>query len=175
MTKMRANKLEAAGRLINSAIRMLFAQEDPLAVYAIAHSAFNVLRDLCEKNDDQGFYKQFTDNIRPGMEKEFWKEMNKPWNFLKHADRDPEASLEGVSEELNEATLFMATQLYNDLGQKLTPEMGVLMCFFSALHPDLMLDTNPFKNAFQNLADVRQMARHEQLAFFNSLLPSARS
>lgn len=175
MTRMNANKIDAARRLIDAAIRMLLAQEDPLAVYAIAQSGFNILRDLCEKNNGQGFYKELTANIRPGMEKKFWKELNKTWNFLKHADRDPDSSLENVSEELNEATLFMATQLYNDLGQKLTIEMWVVLFFVSAQHPDFILDSNPFKSFFQNLAEVRRMPRHEQLQYFNALLKLARS
>lgn len=174
MTAMRANKLEAARRQIDAAIRMLLAQEDPLAVYAIAHSGFNILWDLSKRNGSEGFFKEIIDNIRPGKEGKFRAELNKTWNFLKHADKDSDASLKNVSEELNETILFMATQLYNGLGQKLTPEMLVVLCFFSALHPDFMLDTNPLKNFFQDLP-VRQMPRHEQLELFNALLRVARS
>jgi hypothetical protein len=175
MTAMRANKLEAARRLIDAAIRMLLGREDPLAVYAIAYSSFNVLRDLSKTNSQETFLKRMMSNIQPGMEGKFWKEMNKTWNFLKHADSDPAATLENVEEEVNEAILFLATQLYNDITHKLSPEMIVLVGFFSVLHPELMLDANPLKSLVENLEGVRRMSRREQLQLFNSLLSFTRS
>jgi hypothetical protein len=43
------NKIAAAGRQLDAAIRMFFSGEDELAVHTVASAAFRVLRDVAEK------------------------------------------------------------------------------------------------------------------------------
>ncbi len=43
------NKLEAARRQLDAAIRMMFANEDELAIHTIAAAAYRILRDVLEK------------------------------------------------------------------------------------------------------------------------------
>jgi hypothetical protein len=43
------NKLEAARRQIDAAIRMTFANEDELAIHTVAAAAYRIVRDLLEK------------------------------------------------------------------------------------------------------------------------------
>lgn len=43
------NKLEAARRQLDTAIRMTFANEDELAIHTVAAAAYRILRDLLEK------------------------------------------------------------------------------------------------------------------------------
>ena len=43
------NKLEAARRQLDAAIRMTFANEDELAIHTVAAAAYRILRDLLEK------------------------------------------------------------------------------------------------------------------------------
>jgi hypothetical protein len=42
-------KLEAAGRQLDSAIRMFFANEDILAVHTVARAAFRILYDITKE------------------------------------------------------------------------------------------------------------------------------
>jgi hypothetical protein len=46
--KLRVNKLDAARRQIDTAICMLFAEDDPVAVHTLVCAGWQVLRDLCE-------------------------------------------------------------------------------------------------------------------------------
>ncbi len=46
MAKTKINKLEGAQKQIDAAIRMLFRNEDPVAIYPIAAASLQVLRDL---------------------------------------------------------------------------------------------------------------------------------
>ena len=43
------NKLEAARRQLDAAIRMIFANEDELAIHTVAAAAYRIVRDLLEK------------------------------------------------------------------------------------------------------------------------------
>jgi hypothetical protein len=57
------NKLAAASRQLDAAIRMFFAKEDELAIHTVASAAFRVLRDVTEKRG-----KQFTaEMLRSGI------------------------------------------------------------------------------------------------------------
>jgi hypothetical protein len=43
------NKLEAARRQLDTAIRMTFANEDELAIHTVAAAAYRILRDILDK------------------------------------------------------------------------------------------------------------------------------
>ena len=90
MTKIRVNKIDAARRQIDAAIRLLFDNDDPVAIHTLQAAGFRILRDLSVKSDKASVWTSFKAVIRPGMEKEAWAAMSKPANFFKHADRDAE-------------------------------------------------------------------------------------
>jgi len=46
------NKIAAASRQLDAAIRMFFTKEDDLAVHTVASAAFRILRDLLDKRDN---------------------------------------------------------------------------------------------------------------------------
>jgi len=71
MAKIKVNKIEAVRRQLDAAIRMLFANEDPLAIHTLSMAAFRILRDLAAKHDDSYMHKVVGSMIKPGMEKEF--------------------------------------------------------------------------------------------------------
>lgn len=178
MAKIEINKTEAARRQIDAAIRMLFAYEDPVAIHTLAGAAFRILRDLAGKRSDSYMQKVTQAMIKPGMESEFWRQWNTSTNFLKHADKDPEAMLENVDEEANEGILFMASLYYQDLGHQLTSEMITLVGWYAAIHPDFMRENASaiFKQAaLQSGTFLRNKSRSEQLATGAQLLQLARS
>src|SRR5271156_2491753 len=88
MTKIQINKIDAARRQIDAAIRMTIAEEDPAAIHSIVAAAHRIVRDICERRGDIESYPRFTDRIAPGHEKEFWKYWNASANFFKRADED---------------------------------------------------------------------------------------
>lgn len=140
MSKIKLNKIEAARRQLDAAIRMLFANEDPVAIHTLCMAAFRILRDLAAKRGDSYIHKVTQASIRPGMEKEFWAAMHVPSNFLKHADRDADAILDEVDEKVNDIIILLACLYYRDLGYQLTPEMIVLMSWVYALYPNFLKD-----------------------------------
>lgn len=106
---------------------MLFMKEDPVSIHTIAAAAERILMDIAERKGDIDAHVRFKDLIRPGMEKGFWRYMNKAANFLKHADKDPDSILSDFNEEANDWILFMACNYYRDLGNTPTPEMNALV------------------------------------------------
>ena len=178
MAKIRVNKIEAARRQIDTGIRMLFSKEDPVAIETLAMAALRIVRDLAAKKDDSYMHKVTKTIIKPGMEKKFWRQMQAPANFLKHADKDPDGILDNLDEEANEGTLFLACLFYQDLGNQYTQEMITLVAWYMALHPEFLRDdaNTRFRQPFEEASlDVRGKSRAEQLSIGNQLLQLARN
>jgi hypothetical protein len=172
------NKFEAARRQVDAAIRMIFSAEDPVGVHTLAMAGFRILRDLASQHDDSYMEKVIDLMIKPGKKAAFWGAMNSFSNFLKHADRDSAGIHDGVDEEVNDVTLFMACLYYQDLGHQFTPEMSALVGWFTALHPGFLFENaNPkFRAAAEAAgASIKALSRREQLAFGKQLITLARN
>jgi hypothetical protein len=133
-------KLEAARRQIDFAIEHHFAEADPFVIHTVISAAFGILRPLAERHGNVRAHRAFADIIRPGKEQEFWGYVNRASNFLKHADRDPDASLEDVREEINDSAIFVALAYYADLAGRLSRPMSVFQVWHAVLHPELLID-----------------------------------
>lgn len=178
MTKIRVDKFEAARRQIDAAIRMLFDAEDPVAIHTLAMAGFRILRDLAEQRGESYMENVINSMIIPGKKAGFWGATNSFSNFLKHADRDPDGTSDGVDEKVNDAALAFACMYYQDLGHLMTPEMIAFMGWFSALHPEFIRKETG--TALRTTAEavsksIKALPRHEQLAMGKQLLPTARA
>jgi hypothetical protein len=170
------NKLEAARRQLDAAIRMTFDTEDELAIHTVAAAAYRILRDILEKrgrhdkeelvragvydaarslahgqmsDDEIEDLKQLQlfrlvsfvaedikvrgDQVTPsdvpvGLSKteklSDWQSMSAAANFLKHADRQPDATLP-LDEVDNDALVIRACAAYAMLSRRPTAEMRV--------------------------------------------------
>ncbi|MCY4595739.1 MAG: hypothetical protein OXC19_13205 [Bryobacterales bacterium] len=156
-------KIESARRLVNAAIRMLFRQDDPLAVHTVAMAGFRVLRDLAII---RGLEHPVDSMIRPEMEREFWGVVNAHANFLKHADRDPVDVLTPFPEHPNDPQLLIASSYYEVLRNPPTLEMWVLLVWYRSVHPDrLSQDVSPaMLPGFHLAGNMQHLPRKEQLA-----------
>jgi hypothetical protein len=176
MATIRVNKVEAARRQIDAAIKLLFDGGDPVAVHTLAAAGGRILRDLCAAKGTP-FIKSALAAIRPGMEGEFWAAFNGPANFLKHADEDPDGILEGIDEEANDIFLFLAALHYADLGYSLTPEMTVIQTMVTVMHPDFLRPegANMLAPYLNDLDWFRRMSRPERLKLGKELLAVKRA
>ena len=138
MAKIELNKSEAAQRQIDTAIRMLFSNEDPVAIHSLSMAAYRIVRDLSAKRSDSYMDRIIHEIIKPGKEKEFFNILHGLSNFLKHADKDPEGIFNHVDEEINDFVTLLACLYYKDLGYPLTPEMTALLSWIYMLYPDLL-------------------------------------
>ncbi|WP_298111473.1 hypothetical protein [Bradyrhizobium sp.] len=134
---MELNKLDAAGRQLDAAIRMFFGEEDPVAVHTVTSAAFTVVRNLCEKRGNIDSFRRFSRWIKPGSEGKFWSAVNGQANFLKHADRDAD-DLFDFNEGATELLILMAAKWFIDLGNDSSPEIRAFGAWFVLMHPDMV-------------------------------------
>ena len=155
-------KIEAA-RQFNAAIRMLFRNDDPLAVHTVAMVGLRILRDLAK---NRGLEHTVDSMIRLGKEREFWGAVNDRANFLKHADRDSLDILTPFPEHANDSLLMIASTYYEFLGKPPTLEMWGLAVWYCSIHPDVLSkDVDPAMRALVHLSsDIQGLPRGEQLA-----------
>jgi hypothetical protein len=126
MAKIRINKLDAARRQLDSAVRMTFSEEDPVAIHSVVAAAHRVVRDICEKRGDIESYLRFTDWIAPGHEKDFWGAINASANFIKHADTDVD-SIHEMDDETSDFMIAYASKWFRDLGNSPSIEMRTFL------------------------------------------------
>jgi len=176
MAEIRTNKSEAARRQIDTAIQLLFDNGDAVSIHTLAMAAFRIVRDLAKNNSSSFMEQSLKKIIKPGMENEFWRVMHRPSNFLKHADNDPNETLENVQEEFNDATLFLAVCWYQELGAQRTPEMAALMTWFHVLNPHLVLESAPIKPMLNRVefGEFRNVSRLEKLQTGKIMIDMAR-
>ena len=179
MGKIKVNKLEAAQRQIDAAIRILFSGEDPVAIHTLAWAGFQILRDLDAKQDPSVAVGLNIDSmLRPEKKKEFWYKAKGLSSFLKHADRDAEGIHDSVEEETNDFVLLFASEYYHKLRRQRTLEMRVLQAWLTMIYPDVFLQGEPENSqlcaAVEAAGDIRTLPRKEQLELGLQVLQLAR-
>jgi hypothetical protein len=150
LADIRITKAEGARRQLDAAIRVLFTGEDPLAIHTITAAAHRVLADL-DKRREQSSMREAYEKARAELRERFpgapplslgpeqfriWMQQRRSAaaNFLKHADRDAEQSLD-VSRMETDHLLLEACSLYDDLNFKPTPEMQAFGRWHLAVYP----------------------------------------
>src|SRR5579871_6312184 len=137
MALIRVNKIEAAGRAIDSAIRLTFAGEDPIAIHAIAAAAHRIIQDFHRGRGEVELYLRLGDWITPGHEARFWRYFNVAAEFLKPGAWDP-AALFDLDEETNDFMIVFAARWYHKMGATATREMRVFATWYVACNPGIL-------------------------------------
>ena len=123
-------KLEAAQRQLDCAIRRWLDEDDLCSVQTLAWAAFTILRDLGRKANPPIYELPSSSDFE-----------RKAANFLKHADKDPDAVMLEIDHMIPELVFYDAIRRYHILsGSKLTKEMEVAETILSLkfrLHEDV--------------------------------------
>jgi len=123
-------KLVAAKRQLDAAIRMFFKNEDMLAIHTVSRAAFRVLFDLTKEGEAK---KALETHIKKVGVQRF----NEETNFLKHADQDPGAEIDENFHVFTEAGIGMAIGLCKYHDNKLSPEMASFLVWSQFMRPGL--------------------------------------
>lgn len=86
-------KLDVVAAQLSEAIRLFFEQRDPVVVHTLVASAHQILFDL-GKSRGVGSQIKNSANLDAQEVQEFLRAVNYPYNFFKHADRDPESKID---------------------------------------------------------------------------------
>jgi hypothetical protein len=148
-------KTDAAERQLNTAIRLFFENRDHLSSYALAVASREVTdgvilsrrselyqRELARVGDPRKVRLSYRYELKILIKDEFYKkfkELDRKWqNFLKHADRDPDAEIEPVKTKQLAMVIIWAIKNYTLLTQHWTIEMKSFFAWFAVAEPQLV-------------------------------------
>ena len=132
----RITKTEAAERQLNQAIRLVFQRGDMLSVHTLAGASFQLLADLGKPQNILSPLRH-SDRIRPEAEKEWLAALNRTQNFLKHADRDGDATHD-YSEDATLMLVFEVVVMAQLLGLPRSREVLAYEAWFAFNNPSLI-------------------------------------
>ena len=136
-------KIDVARRQIIEAVRLFFEGRDPVVIHTIIASAHQVLHDLGAKTGITGAIKNTSQ----------W-DSNFPFNFFKHADRDPEEKI--YVEQLQQLTsdfIMDAIFMLQQISGNIPIEAKVFWSWFVSKYPD----------GFDNLPQDGAIAKMQKL------------
>jgi hypothetical protein len=148
-------KTDAAERQLNTAIRLFFENRDHLSSFALAIASREVTDDVIQSRYSELYQKELArvgdplkvrlsyreqckDFIKPEFYQDFVKLDRKWQNFLKHADRDPDAELEPFTAKLLVMVLFSAVGNFILLTQRPTAELTTFLAWVAVAEPHLV-------------------------------------
>jgi len=130
------SKLVVARRQLATAVELYFADRDLVSVYSLAANAWEIIDALCAREGVNSLSNQTRGHV-PGDRDLKSNYVNSPYrNFFKHADRDPEQSLEGLSPSHVEGLLYLAVEDYIRLNRRSPVQFQVFQLWYLAKHPD---------------------------------------
>lgn len=168
--------LEAARRNVDTAVRMLFGGEDPLAVHLLVAATFGVLHKLVEDGragarDD--VMKLF---LIHGGGATFYRAIEDATILAEHAGQDPRALLQDVSEKRNDFEIAVSCLYLECLEARSSTEAQAFLWWFATMYPDAMRADRFFKASLppQDFQWLRGAPRPKQLQFGDTILRLAR-
>jgi hypothetical protein len=144
-------KFDVAERQINQAIRLFFLDEDPVSIRTLIEAAGQIFYDIGRKDDVRGMIRD-KDRVRPEYQKMWFKKAFEARNFFKHAENDPDGTLEFKTRS-NESVIVDAILMYNTLKKGWSIESLVFFHWFGLKYPNLLKktpDNDVIFNAIKN-------------------------
>jgi hypothetical protein len=168
---MEISKLEAAKRQLDCAIRLFLNDDDMSSTITLSRAAFRLLWDIYPTIAADGFEKPLSKVI----EVLGWSKFNAIANFLKHADKDPEAQTEPDEIHARSGIGFSIILYGRATDYAYSPEMKAWETLMTLAEPEIW-DAHPdpdhegyedFKRAVER---YKVSTREERLAMGRSFL-----
>ena len=166
-TKRTIKKLDAARSQLQTAIRLWFADDDPISIHTLACAACQILHDIHVHRG--GMSLLFNSIFVKGHRHAEWNHVVRAhMNFFKHADRDPGATID-FDPPLTEPFLSLSLFILENLGAQLTLEESAFQFWCIIHNPDWLDDRGQdrFLNRFN--ADELTEFRHTHRQRFQEL------
>ena len=161
------DKVEAARRQLECAIRLRAREDDKLAVHTLVMAAYTILENLAKGS------VLYEDGLKPHLTAIGKARFRGIAAFLKHADRDPTGILPAFDPAENDWRIGFCILLYRDLKGTLTPAMGAFHCWMLLRYPDqfaLAEDSDfEFERSYRQAIGIQKEAGLE-IVLLNGLL-----
>jgi hypothetical protein len=146
------SKLEGARRLIHTSTRMIYENEDAIAVNLLVQSADRVLSDLT-KSQSRADIIWDSPIINQQHKVELQNVFRQASNFVKHADKNPNDELEVYDiAEFSEHSLYFTILRYRELSASMTAHMKLFLGYYLLQHPTHGQIEKTLSNGLMNLA-----------------------
>ena len=120
-------KLDAAKRHLETAIALFFNDADPIPIHTLTCAAYDILDGVNQHRGGKEMWVKRRYTQLPGRPTR--ADLNEIQNFLKHADRDPEGSLDFFP-IMAEPMLADACRTYLELTRETNPLFEVMLRWF---------------------------------------------
>ena len=139
-SKLHLTKLDCAKRQLATAIRLYFYRGDPVSIHTLASAAYSIVHNL---NTHRGGAPMLKDVvlIKPEYKKFVRDKFNEDQNFFKHADRDPQKTVE-FNPEASEGFIFEASVKYHELTGEKVPSLHAFVLWKHLWRPELFEKTD---------------------------------
>lgn len=134
------SKLEAGSRQLCTAIALWFSEGDPVSTYTLAFAAYEIFHAVSlHRNPNRQDLLFDSDWIKDEFRRDWNKHIRREVNFFKHADRDPEGSIQFDS-ELTEF-IFLFASFARELCEYPAGEEEYLFAWWLQFHrPNLLTE-----------------------------------
>jgi hypothetical protein len=117
---------------------MWFHDEDHISAHTLAFAAYEVAHFVSKaKHPTRDDLLLDSSQVKPHQRKQFNQVCRKAANFFKHADRDPDETIE-FSSGLTQVFIYYAIRGIDICGVKLAPELDTFMYWMQVRNPVLM-------------------------------------
>lgn len=165
---LKISKLDAAKRQLETAIRLYFSEGDPVSIHTLAAAAYDVIHDITAKRGAEPMLlkDRMLDYVKPEYKKMLGEKLNAAANFFKHADRDPEATLD-FNPDMSELHILDACSQYRRLTGEFPPLFQIYQTWVMAKHPDMYILTEEVKR----IISAPSFPAMGRAGYFNTMLP----
>ena len=136
---MKLTKIDVAEAHIRAAVRLFFACEHPAPVYSLTCAAREILTTVGEKLGVLTLLHEYAADHGVSL-KEAIRQANIFANFMKHADRDPDAVLEGFEDDEIDPFLLIACKDFGEITGGMPIEAQVFEAWWYAAHIEKLSD-----------------------------------
>ena len=160
-------KIEAAKRQLETAIKLWFTESDQISVHTLACAAYQIVHDI-NKNNKGNELLLDSSLIKNEFRKEYISEMRKAMSFFKHADKDPDPH--GTVEFAHAITdLYIIYSIIGieRLGEPRSELSAAFLLFYAMKNPNLI--TKEFSDHF-NIEIIANLPVISKLEFMEQFL-----
>jgi len=130
------DKLAIVNRQIGEAVWLFFEDRDHIIIHTIIASAHQILIDLGKSASVDGSIKN-TGKLRSQEIQEFMRGVNHPYNFFKHADKDPNKEIDaGPYSRLTQHYIMDAIVMLQQLTGEIPDAAKVFWHWFVSYYPE---------------------------------------
>jgi hypothetical protein len=161
------SKPDAASRQLDAAIRMIFADGDIVATHTLAAAAAQVTADLMKGKGKTSLVRSGA-MVREDCRKEVLRTMAAPENFFKHADRDPDKTIE-FNPETTQYVIFASLAEFQVLTGEVSKAGQLFQAWFLITHEGMLLENETTKPMRDWVEVIRTGGEMEKSDFLEML------